>query len=181
MMETAKNFLGSFHGVERMTTIQYPEQRLAVKENYRSFPFLVHDGNDPEAGLRCVACKTCETECPAECIFIEMLRDSAGKPSKKPKIFDIDISVCMGCQICVEVCPFDAIKMDQIFEVAVTDRFTPLLLKKENLAKSNEYYHSLHPAEAKEVDARLEADRQKKLAAAAAKAVAAKPASTPAA
>jgi len=176
MVQTAKNFLGSFHDAERMVTVQYPEQRLPIKENYRNFPFLVHDGNDPDAGLRCVACKTCETECPAECIFIEMLRDPAGKPAKRPKVFDIDISVCMGCQICVEVCPFDAIKMDQIFEIATTDRFNPLLLKKEDLIKSNDYYHSLHPIEASEVDARLEADRQKKLAAAAAKAKAATPA-----
>ncbi len=29
-----------------------------------------------------------------------------------PTRFDIDISVCMSCQICVEVCPFEAIKMD---------------------------------------------------------------------
>ena len=43
------------------------------------------------------------------------------------KIFDIDISVCMSCQICVEVCPFEAIKMDTGFELSRSDRFGGLL------------------------------------------------------
>jgi NADH-quinone oxidoreductase subunit I len=51
----------------------------------------------------------------------------------------------MSCQICVEVCPFDAIKMDQVFEIAATDRFTGLLLNREELAKPNSYYHQIHP------------------------------------
>jgi NADH-quinone oxidoreductase subunit I len=80
----------------------------------------------------------------------------------------------MSCQICVEVCPFDAIKMDQVFEIATTDRFTALLLEREQLAKSNTYYHGIHPTEAAEVDARLAAERkaaeEKARAAAAAKA-----------
>ena len=36
-----------------------------------------------------------------------------GKPQFYPAVFDIDLSVCMSCQICVEVCPFEAIKMDK--------------------------------------------------------------------
>ena len=51
-----------------------------------------------------------------------------------PAVFDIDISVCMSCQICVEVCPFDAIKMDQEFEIATDNRFRPLLRDREQLA-----------------------------------------------
>ena len=54
----------------------------------------------------------------------------------------------MSCQICVEVCPFDAIKMDQVFEIATTDRFSGLLLDRDQLAKSNGYYHQIHPTEA---------------------------------
>jgi NADH-quinone oxidoreductase subunit I len=100
-----------------------------------------------------------------------------------PKVFDIDISVCMSCQICVEVCPFDAIKMDQVFEIATTDRFGALLLDREQLAKPNDYYHALHPTEAAEVDARLAADRKAaeekaKVAAVAKTAAPAKPAPT---
>ena len=61
----------------------------------------------------------------------------------------------MSCQICVEVCPFEAIKMDTQFELATTDRFSGLLFDRKELSKSNEYYHQIHPTEAAEVDARL--------------------------
>ena len=75
--------------------------------------------------------------------------------------------------------------MDQVFEIAATDRFTGLLLDREQLAKPNSYYHAIHPTDAAEVDARLAAERQaaeeKAKAAAAAKAAApAKPAAAPA-
>jgi NADH-quinone oxidoreductase subunit I len=78
----------------------------------------------------------------------------------------------MSCQICVEVCPFDAIKMDVQFDLPTDDRFGGLLLDRHKLAKSNEYYHQIHPTEATAVDTALAAERAK---AAAAKAAAATP------
>jgi NADH-quinone oxidoreductase subunit I len=60
----------------------------------------------------------------------------------------------MSCQICVEVCPFDAIRMDNEFELSTTDRFGGLLWTKEKLARPNEYYKAIHPTEAAEVEAR---------------------------
>ncbi|MBE2203855.1 MAG: 4Fe-4S dicluster domain-containing protein [Chthoniobacterales bacterium] len=171
---TARNFLGSYVEKDRLTTRQYPEERPKLPENSRSFPFLVFDGEDPEAGMRCVACKICEKECPPQCIYIIQDRDAAGKPLKRPRIFDIDISVCMSCQICVEVCPFESIRMDTDYELSSFDRFGSLVLDKSKLLKSNAYYHGIHPTEASETDARIEADRKKKEAAAAAKAEAAR-------
>src|ERR1700750_3375884 len=159
MAVTARNFVGSYFDEERLTTVQYPEERNPLPENYRNFPFLVFDGSDPHAGLRCVACQICEKECPPQCIYIEKSKDkkpdAAGKQQLYPAVFDIDTAVCMSCQICVEVCPFDAIKMDQVFEIATADRFTALLLDRVQLAKSNQYYHQIHPTEAAEVDTRL--------------------------
>ena len=189
LAETARNFAGSFVSAERLTTVEYPEQRIAPIEATRDFPFLVYDGTDPEAGLRCVACQICEKECPPKCIYIvkstDKKPDYVGKLQIYPARFDIDISVCMSCQICVEVCPFEAIKMDTAFELATTDRFGGLLYDKKELAKSNEHYHAIHPTEAAEVDARLAEEKAKveakaKAAAAAAAAKAAAPA-TPAA
>lgn len=171
--ETARNFFGSYTNAERLVTVQYPEERLPLKENTRNFPFLVFDGEEAEKGLRCVACKICEKECPPQCIYIVLERDEKGKPQKHPRIFDIDISVCMSCQVCVEVCPFDAIKMDQVYELSRYGRFEDLLLHKRDLAKSNGYYRSIHPTEASEVDERLAAEKAK---AEAAKAKAATPA-----
>jgi NADH-quinone oxidoreductase subunit I len=193
LAETARNFAGSFVSAERLTTVEYPEQRIAPIEATRDFPFLVYDGTDWEAGLRCVACQICEKECPPKCIYIEKSTDKkpdyVGKMQIYPVRFDIDISVCMSCQICVEVCPFEAIKMDTAFELATTDRFGGLLYDRKELAKSNEHYHKIHPTEAAEVDARLaeekaKADAKAKAAAdaAAAKAAAAatKPVTAPA-
>ena len=175
--ETARNFAGSFVSAERLTTVQYPEERAPVIEDTRDFPFLVYDGTDWEAGLRCVACQICEKECPPKCIYIvkstDKKPDYVGKPQIYPTRFDIDISVCMSCQICVEVCPFEAIKMDTQFELSTTDRFGGLLYDRKELARSNEYYHSIHPTEAAEVDARLAEEKAKADAKAKAAAVAA--------
>jgi NADH-quinone oxidoreductase subunit I len=189
---TAKNLVGSFHEPERFVTVQYPEEKPKIPENYRNFPFLVTEtADDPMGTLRCVACQICEKECPPQCIYIEKSKDkkpdATGKMQLYPAVFDIDTSVCMSCQICVEVCPFDAIKMDQVFEIATADRFNGLLLRREQLAKSNAYYHAIHPTEAAEVDTVLAMQRKKAegdakaKAAAAAKPAAPKPAPSAAA
>ncbi len=165
LAETAKNFAGSFVSAERLTTVEYPEHRLPAIENTRDFPFLVYDGDDSMAGLRCVACQICEKECPPKCIYIvksaDKKPDYVGKPQFYPARFDIDISVCMSCQICVEVCPFEAIKMDTEFELSTDDRFGGLMFDKHKLAKSNQHYQNIHPTEAAEVDARLAEEKEK--------------------
>ena len=168
MAETARNFVGSYVNEDRLVTVQYPEERVPQKEAARNFPFLVYDGDDWQKGLRCVACQICEKECPPQCIFI--VKDMAKKPDYigklqfQPKVFDIDVSVCMSCQICVEVCPFDAIKMDVQYELSTQDRFGELLLHKQDLARSNEYYCQIHPTEAAEVDGRLAVEKAKAVA-----------------
>ena len=165
LAETAKNFVGSYFKKDRLVTVQYPEERVPQKEAARNFPFLVYDGDDWQKGLRCVACLICEKECPPQCIYIvkDTVRkpDYMGKLQFQPKVFDIDTSVCMSCQICVEVCPFDAIKMDVEYELSTGDRFGSLLVRKAQLARPNQYYHKIHPAEAAEVDARLGAEKAK--------------------
>ena len=176
MAETARNFVGSYFEADRLTTVQYPEERVPVKEAARSFPFLVFDGEDAEKGLRCVACQICEKECPPQCILIvkdtTKKPDFAGKMQFQPKVFDIDISVCMSCQICVEVCPFDAIKMDVDFEMSRFDRFEGLLVHKKELSKSNRHFQKIHPTDAAVVDANLAAEKAKADAKAAADAAA---------
>jgi len=169
LVVTAQNMLQSYYRKDRMTTVQYPEQRAPISPNFRNFPFLCYDGNDPVAGLRCTACSICEKECPPQCIYIVLDRDENGKSLKRPKIFDIDISVCMNCGICAEVCPFDSIYMDGEYELSTDDRFAGLLFGLERLSKSADYHLQLRPEQATEVLARRQADEDKKLAAQAAK------------
>jgi NADH-quinone oxidoreductase subunit I len=103
--------------------------------------------------------KIFEKECRPQRILIVKSEDKKpdymGKPQFYPAVLDIDISVCMSCQICVDVCPFEAIKMDKLFELSTRERFDALLQRKGELSKSNTYYHSIHPIEAAEVDAKL--------------------------
>ena len=188
-VETARNFVGTYTDSEaRLTTVQYPEERIKLKEATRQFPFLVFDGDDWQAGMRCVACQICEKECPPQCIYITKSKDKkpdyTGKPQFYPATFDIDISVCMSCQICVEVCPFEAIKMDTEYELSTTDRFGGLMVNKNNLAKSNDHYRKIHPTDAGVSDAALAVEvakaQAKVKAAAEAKAAAAAPAAIPA-
>jgi NADH-quinone oxidoreductase subunit I len=51
--------------------------------------------------------------------------------------------------------------MDVEYELSTADRFDSLLLRKDDLAKPNEYYHQIHPTEAGEVDGRLAAEKVK--------------------
>jgi NADH-quinone oxidoreductase subunit I len=165
LVETARNFFGSYASKDRLTTVQFPEERLPQMEATRDFPFLVYDGSDWQSGLRCVACQICEKECPPKCIYIEKSKDKkpdfVGKQQFYPAVFNIDVSVCMSCQICVEVCPFEAIKMDTEFELSTDDRFGGLLWDKARLARPNEHYRQIHPTDAAVSDAILAEEKAK--------------------
>jgi NADH-quinone oxidoreductase subunit I len=69
--------------------------------------------------------------------------------------------------------------MDKEFELSKRERFDQLLLRKEDLAKPNDYYHKICPTDATDVDAKLaaaaEAAAKKKAAAVATPAKSAAP------
>ncbi|MDP3721927.1 MAG: 4Fe-4S binding protein [Candidatus Omnitrophota bacterium] len=173
---TLKTFLGTypwgrallrvlrFPPSDGLVTVQYPDVKQQHHERFRYFPFLVYDGT-PE-NLRCVACKICEQECPPQCIHIVMEKDAQGRPVKAhgrtlPKQFDIDMSICMSCRICVDVCPFDAIEMDNQYELSASERFEHMIFDKQKLLKSADYFQSIKPTEAAVVDQRLSAKAAK--------------------
>ena len=151
---------------EGLVTVQYPDTKQQHAERFRYFPFLIYD-QAPD-NLRCVACKICEQECPPQCIHIVgPAKDEQGRPLKVhgrtyPVQFDIDMSVCMSCRICVDVCPFDAIEMDNQYELSSTDRYKPLVFDKHALLKSADYFQKIKPTEAATVDSRLAAKAAKK-------------------
>jgi len=148
-----------------LVTVQYPDVKQQHAERFRYFPFLVYDKTPDD--LRCVACKICEQECPPQCIHIVgPAKDAQGRPLKAhgrtfPVAFDIDMSICMSCRICVDVCPFDAIEMDNQYELSSSGRWEPMVYDKAKLLKSAEYFQQIKPAEASEVDARLAAKAKK--------------------
>jgi len=145
-------------------TIQYPEEKLPVPEEFRYIPFLLYD-EDEDGNIieRCTSCGICAKVCPPQCIWIVRTTDpKTNRPVPEPKEFYIDIDICMNCGFCAEYCPFDAIKMDHNYELSVYERFSKNIFDKEKLLKPVSYYSSIRPANyAKEEKARAEAEAAK--------------------
>jgi NADH-quinone oxidoreductase subunit I len=95
-------------------TVQYPEEKIPVPEEFRYIPFLVYEeGASGEKKQRCTSCGICAKVCPPQCIWIVRGTDpNTGRPVPAPSEFYIDVDICMNCGFCAEYCPFDAIKMD---------------------------------------------------------------------
>jgi NADH-quinone oxidoreductase subunit I len=145
-------------------TIQYPEEKLPVPEEFRYIPFLLYDVD--ENGIqhdRCTSCGICAKVCPPQCIWIVRTNDpQTNRPVPEPKEFFIDIDICMNCGFCAEYCPFDAIKMDHDYEIAVYDRHTSNIYDKDKLSKPVSYYADIRPTNyAHEEAARAEAEAAK--------------------
>lgn len=154
-------------------TIQYPEEKIPVPEEFRFNPFLVYDeGPNGEKNQRCTSCGICAKACPPQCIWIVRTNDPVtGRPVPQPAEFYIDIDICMNCGSCAEYCPFDAIKMDHEYEIATYDRLSRNIYDLEKLSKPASYYATIRPTNY----AREEAERAAKEAEKAAKAALQRP------
>lgn len=145
-------------------TVQYPEEKLPIPEEFRYIPFLLYEeGDDGEIVERCTSCGICAKVCPPQCIWIERTNDpKTGRPVPQPAEFYIDVDICMNCGFCAEYCPFDAIKMDHDYEIAVYDRQATNIYNKEKLMKPVSYYASIRPTNyAREEQARAEKEAAK--------------------
>ena len=149
---------------EGIFTIQYPEEKRLLPERFRYIPMLIWDTEKGED--KCTACGICAKVCPPQCIWIVRDADEAGKPITRPAEFYIDATVCMSCSFCVEFCPFDAIKMNHDFELAVYERYPQLVYDKAELTVPIEYYAALWPTQyAAEEEARREKEEKDRIAA----------------
>ncbi len=125
-------------------TVQYPEERVPVPEEFRYVPFLVYD-DKPDGGkeIRCTSCGICAKVCPPQCIWIVRTNDpQTGRPVPEPAEFYIDADICMNCGFCAEYCPFDAIIMDHDYEIASYDRN---VFNMDQLLKPASYYQQIRP------------------------------------
>lgn len=159
-------------GIQRRTstdargifTVQYPEEKVPVPEEFRFIPFLIYEENElGEKKDRCTSCGICAKVCPPQCIWIVRTNDpETGRPIPEPAEFYIDVDICMNCGFCAEYCPFDAIKMDHDYELSVYDRHTKNIFDKERLSKPLTYYAQIRPTNyEREEAARAEAEAAK--------------------
>ncbi len=126
-------------------TVQYPEERRKLSERFRYIPMLVYE---PETGEdRCTACGICAKVCPPQCIWIVRDKDEKGKPITRPAEFFIDTTICMNCGLCAEFCPFDAIKMNNDYEIAAFQRMPHLVFDLKELRVPTTYYARIKPTD----------------------------------
>jgi NADH-quinone oxidoreductase subunit I len=117
-MDTIKHYLKSFLLWElliglkltgknlfaRKITIQYPEETTPKSYRFRGLHALRRYPNGEE---RCIACKLCESVCPALAITINMKEREDG--SRRTTLYEIDLFKCIYCGFCEESCPVDSI------------------------------------------------------------------------
>lgn len=112
---------------KRSVTVLYPHDRIMVPYNSRGSIQLVVDPDTRK--ILCDGCGQCEKSCPLKLISIEV-----DISNKKLKSFYIDISRCMFCGFCEEVCKKKALKMSFNYELTEKD-FSALKYDIEKLTK----------------------------------------------
>jgi len=142
-MDRIKDFFSTFLLVEllkgmaltgrylfaRKITIQFPEERTPMSPRFRGLHALRRYPNGEE---RCIACKLCETICPALAITIDLAQREDG--SRRTTRYDIDLTKCIFCGYCEESCPVDAIVETRIFDYHGESRGDLLYTKDKLLA-----------------------------------------------
>ena len=111
--DAARALVATLKGALRKpTTEQFPKEVRPRPERYRASFALVHDEHGDEA---CIGCLACERICPSRVISLK-----PGPKAESPKTgkkrgwcedFTLDLNACIFCELCVQVCPVDAIVM----------------------------------------------------------------------
>jgi NADH-quinone oxidoreductase subunit I len=118
---TFKNLL------RRPITVRYPTVKRVYPDRFRGILALTYD---PQTGEEnCIGCRLCEYICPPQVIKVEMLK---AEKRNWAKTFTLELYSCEFCELCVQVCPTDAIVMLRSFDLATSDR-RELLLDKDRL------------------------------------------------
>lgn len=117
---------------QKKITMQFPEERWAVKDNYRGAPVLV---SDDQGRPKCVACSLCEYVCPPKAIYIVPGELEPGNTVERgPAVFNINMLRCIFCGLCEEACPEEAIFMSKEYALWGETR-AELIHDKETLYK----------------------------------------------
>ena len=95
-----------------VATVQFPAVQRPRAERYRASFALLHDEQGDEL---CIGCPFCEIICPSRVILVKPAGKRESKVTGKKRgyadDFTLDMSACIFCELCVQVCPTDAIVM----------------------------------------------------------------------
>ncbi|HNT29796.1 MAG TPA: 4Fe-4S binding protein [bacterium] len=94
-------------------TTKYPFEASPVQVGFRGYPEFSSD--------KCIGCKRCENDCPAEAIFM-IQTNEAEKPKDRKFKMKLYKDRCIRCGQCVYACPVQALKMNEEYETARFDR-----------------------------------------------------------
>jgi NADH-quinone oxidoreductase subunit I len=108
-------------------TVHYPDVERAYPDRYRGLLALTYDQATGEEN--CIGCRLCEFVCPPTVIKVEMEK---GEKRNYAKTFTLELYACEFCELCVQVCPTDAIVMMKSFDLSTADR-REMLLDKDRL------------------------------------------------
>jgi NADH-quinone oxidoreductase chain I len=121
MAVTLRNFF------RRPVTVMYPDTPRPYPDRFRGLLALTYDKETGEEN--CIGCRLCEYICPPQVIKVEMLKT---EKRNYAKTFTLELYSCEFCELCVQVCPTDAIVMMKSFDLATADR-REMLLDKDRL------------------------------------------------
>jgi NADH-quinone oxidoreductase subunit I len=139
----------------RKITVRYPEEKTPQSARFRGLHALRRYPNGEE---RCIACKLCETACPARAITIELAEQADG--TRRATRYDIDLTKCIFCGFCEEACPVGAIVQTRIHEYHGETRADLYYTKDKLLANGDRHAAMIEADKAQEQYAEATCARQ---------------------